>query len=63
MQYIASSSIYFPHSRHLLEWTVQQLVSPEDAMGLLQPAWAHFVVEVPYLFVKDPEELFEEVPL
>ena len=32
MQYIASSSMYFPQFRHLLECLVQQFVSPEEAI-------------------------------
>lgn len=30
---------------------MQQLVSPLDAIGLVHPACAHFVVDVPYSFV------------
>ena len=60
MQYMASSSIYFPHSRHFLECTVQQFVSPDAAMVFVHPGCAHMVVAVPYLLVNatDEEDVF-----
>ena len=56
MQYMASPSMYLLQLRHLLECVTQQFVSPEEAILLLQPERAHFVVGVPYLFVKEPAE-------
>lgn len=59
---MASPSIFFPHSRHLLECVAQQALSPEETIGLSHPAFAHFVVDEPYLFEKLLEELLEELP-
>lgn len=63
IQYIASPSMYLPHSPQQLEWDVQQFVSPELAIFLLQPETTQTVSGVPYALEKleeaapEPEEV------
>ena len=52
IQYVASSSIYFPQLRHVAECFVQQFVFPDEAIVLSHPACAQIVCGVPNLFVK-----------